>query len=1023
MAGAAPLTATGSAAVSRAARTTAPNNGTQASDSESAHRRLSAPTVKIADVPRPTTPLIGRATELGMLERSVDAATAGAASAVLLSGDAGVGKTRILAELTARTEDAGVLNLIGHCIDFGDAGLPFVPFSEAFGRLAASNVELSDELVAEYPAIARLMPTQRVISAPAADPDDRIQRGVLFEAVLGALSRLAEKFTVLLVVEDVHWADQSTRDLLGFLLARLRDQPLDIVISYRSDDMHRRHPLRRAVSEWARLPRVERLHLPPLNADEVRELIHSLHPGPLPEQDLRQIIDRAEGNAFFTEELVAAAVECPQQSMLPAELADLLLVRLDRLSDEARRIARVAAVAGRRVSHALLAAVVDVPDDLLDAALREAVDAQILEPRGDSGYGFRHALLAEAIYDDLLPGERVRIHAAYATALQKAVDGTAAELARHARESHDLSTAFAASIRAGDEAMTVGAPQEALRHYEVALELLPAVPEDDRVDEPQLAVAAADAAVAAGHPYRAVHLTREALDQYPDDGDPRLRAELLYGLATASVAVDGDFEVFTATSEALRLVPADPPSTFRTRIASLHAHAAMALDRLDDAERWASEAVEAAIALGHPEAAADAQTTLAMLHRRAGEPAAAARGLAQIADEARQAGEVTAELRSRYNLGSLYYDQGDLPRAIEAWDANIGRARDFGRPWTAYGLESRVMASVARHVSGDWDVSASLARVDGESPPALAEAMLAAAGMAVGAGRGQTATLEMVPVLRPWWQRDGLIAVLSGGAAIDLYVDDGKSEAALRVLDEVVAIVGELWQQPWFLGRIRFSALGLAALSSAAASQTTEDRAGSVERGRELVAAGRTTLQRGRPFGGRLGVEGIAWQARMEAEWARLRWLGGVEPPAVDEHIGLWQRTVEAFGYGHVFEQARSRARLAAVLRAAGHASEAAEQASLAREAARNLGARPLLDELRQLGESRSPSASSNALTQRERDVLALITQGSTNRQIARQLYISEKTVSVHVSNILAKLGVRGRTEAAAVARRDGLLN
>jgi DNA-binding CsgD family transcriptional regulator len=1008
---------------SHAVGTTEGNNGAQANDSESAHRRLSAPAVKIADVPRPTTPLIGRATELGLLQRGVDDAAAGSASAVLLSGDAGVGKTRILAELTQRTEDAGVLNLIGHCIDFGDAGLPFVPFSEAFGRLAASHAALSDELLAEYPAIARLMPTRRVISAPAADPDDRIQRGVLFEAVLGALSRLAEKSTVLLVVEDVHWADQSTRDLLGFLLARLRDQPLDIVISYRSDDLHRRHPLRRSVAEWARLPRVERLHLPPLNADEVRELIHFLHPGPLAEQDMRQIIDRAEGNAFFTEELVAAAAECPQQSMLPAELADLLLVRLDRLSDDVRRVARVAAVAGRRVSHALLAAVVDVPDDMLDAALREAVDAQILEPRGESGYGFRHALLAEAIYDDLLPGERVRIHAAYATALQKAVDGTAAELARHARESHDLATAFAASIRAGDEAMTVGAPQEALRHYEVALELLSAVPEDDRVDEPQLAVAAADAAVAAGQPYRAVHLTREALAQYPEGGDPRLRAELLYGLATASVAVDGDFEVFTATSDALRLVPADPPSTFRTRIASLHAHAAMALDRLDDAERWASEAVEAATALGHPEAAADAHTTLAILHRRAGEPAAAARGLAQVAEEARQGGEITAELRSRYNLGSLYYDQGDLPRAIEAWDANIVRARDLGRPWTAYGLESRVMASVARYASGDWDVSASLARVDDESPPVLAEAMLAAAGMAVSAGRGRTSALEMVPVLRPWWQRDGLIAVLSGGAAIDLYVDDGKSEAALRVLDEVVAIVGELWQQPWFLGRIRLSALGLAALSSAAASQTSEDRVGSVERGRELVAAGRTTLQRGRPFGGRLGVEGIAWQARMEAEWARLRWLGGVEPPHVDEHIGLWQRSVDAFGYGQVFEQARSRVRLAATLRAAGRASEAAEQASLARDAARRLGARPLLDELRQLGESRSPSASSNALTQRERDVLALITQGSTNRQIARQLYISEKTVSVHVSNILAKLGVRGRTEAAAVARRDGLLN
>jgi DNA-binding CsgD family transcriptional regulator len=986
-------------------------------------RRVSVPEVKIAPVPRPTNPLIGRIAELSLLQRGVDEASARSAGAIVLSGDAGVGKTRVLAELTQRADDLGVLTLVGHCIDFGDAGLPFVPFSEAFGRLAASHAELSDTLLGEYPAIARLMPNQRVIGAPAADPDDRIQRGALFEAVLGALSTLAAKSTVLLVVEDVHWADQSTRDLLGFLLARLGDQRLAVVISYRSDDLHRRHPLRRTVAEWGRVPRVQRLHLPPLDAEEVRQLIHSLYPGPLAEPDLRQIIDRAEGNAFFTEELVAAAAECPQQqTVLPAELADLLLVRLERLSEDGRRVVRVAAVAGRRVSHDLLAAVVDLPDDTLDGALRESIDAHILEPRGDTGYGFRHALLAEAVYDDLLPGERVRIHAGYAAALDKVVDGTAAELARHARESHDLITAFAASIRAGDEAMTVGAPQEAMRHYEVALELLPAVGDEERADEPQLVVAAADAAVAAGHPYRAVHLAREELDELPDDADPRVRAKLLYGLATASLAVDGDFEVFTATSEALRLVPADPPNTFRTRVAALHARAAMALDRLDDAERWANEAVEAARALGHPEAAADAHTTLAILHRRAGEPAAAANALAQVAVEARHVGEITAELRSRYNLGSLYYDQGDLPRALEAWESNITRAREIGRPWTAYGLESRVMACLARYTLGDWDLSANLARVDDESPPALAEAMLAGAGMAVNAGRGETAALDLLAMLRPWWQREGLIAMMSGGAAIDLYVDDGRSEAALRMLDEMVTVVGELWQQPWFLGRIRLSALGLAALSSAAASQTSHDRAGSVERGRELVAAGRTTLHRGRPFGGRLGVEGVAWQARLEAEWARLRWLGGVEPPDVEEHIALWQRTVDAFEYGHVFEQARSRARLAAVLRAAGRSAEAAEQASLAREVARTLGARPLLDELRQLGESRSSAGASNALTQRERDVLALITQGSSNRQIARQLYISEKTVSVHVSNILAKLGVRGRTEAAAVARRDGLL-
>jgi DNA-binding CsgD family transcriptional regulator len=237
--------------------------------------------------------------------------------------------------------------------------------------------------------------------------------------------------------------------------------------------------------------------------------------------------------------------------------------------------------------------------------------------------------------------------------------------------------------------------------------------------------------------------------------------------------------------------------------------------------------------------------------------------------------------------------------------------------------------------------------------------------------------------------------------------------------------VSELWQQPWFLGRVRLSALGVAGLSSDIANRPASGRADQVERGRALVEAARNTIERAQPFAGRIGVEGIAWQARLEAEWARLRWLGDVDPPEVDEHVALWHRAVDGFGYGHVFEQARSRARLAAVLRAGGRAAESAEQATLAREVASRLGAEPLLAELSLLGSTRGaahPPAGSVSLTQREYEVLGLIAQGRTNRQIARQLYISEKTVSVHVSNILAKLGAGGRTEAAAIARRDGLL-
>jgi DNA-binding CsgD family transcriptional regulator len=986
---------------------------------------VSVPAVKIADVPRPTGPLIGRSVELAALQQRLDdATTARGAGAVVLSGDAGVGKTRLLGELARRADAGGLITLIGHCIDFGDVGMPYVAFSEAFGRLVAERPELADPLLAEFPPIARLMPTQRVIGAPAAAPDDRVERGALFEAVLGALTALAERTPVLLIAEDVHWADQSTRELVGFLLARLRDERIALIVSYRSDDLHRRHPLRRTVAEWARLPRVERLHLPPLDQDEVRELIRSLNAEPMAEPEVRRIIDRSEGNAFFAEELVAAAVDCAGTDMLPAELADLLLVRLDRLSDDARHVIRVAAVAGRRVSHALLAEVADVPDGVLDAALHEAIDAHILEPRGEADYGFRHALLAEAVYDDLLPGERVRLHAAYAVTLAKTVDGTAAELARHARESHDLPTAYEASIRAGHEAITVGAPQEAMRQYETALELGAAL-SIDASDLSRLVIDASEAAYTAGHPHRAFQLVQAQLDQVTDDLDPMLRAELLYTIATASLGVDDvEFDVLGATSEALRLVPADPASKFRARTAALHARAAMERNRNDEAERWATEAVQTARELGRPEAAADAYTTLAVLRRRAGDPATAASGLAQAAEQALAAGETRAEFRSRYNLAGLYYDQGDLDRALEAYESNAERAREVGRPWMGYALESRVTASIVRYVRGDWDASADLARVDGESPPALAEAMLAAAGLAVSAGRGEAAAGDMLARLRPWWRRDGLVAILSGGAAIDLYVGDGRVEAALEVHDDLVAVLSELWQQPWFLGRIRLSSLCIAGLASGVATRPAAGRAEWVERGRVLVEAGRTTVDHAQPFGGRIGVEGIAWQARLEAEWARLRWLGDVEPPDVDEHVALWQRAVEGFDYGHVFEQARSRARLAAVLRAAGRAPESAEQAGLAREVAQRLGAATLVAELRLLGSPRGAahSAGSTSLTQREHEVLGLIAQGRTNRQIARQLYISEKTVSVHVSNILAKLGLSSRTEAAALARRDGLL-
>jgi DNA-binding CsgD family transcriptional regulator len=252
---------------------------------------------------------------------------------------------------------------------------------------------------------------------------------------------------------------------------------------------------------------------------------------------------------------------------------------------------------------------------------------------------------------------------------------------------------------------------------------------------------------------------------------------------------------------------------------------------------------------------------------------------------------------------------------------------------------------------------------------------------------------------------------------VEAYLRLDKPAEAEKLIVDVHTLLTDVFQTEWHLARIRFSALGLQVLCHRAAGEPSA-AADLVARGAELLATGQATAEKGLPPGRLMGVEGLAWLARVESEWDRLRWLTGIDAPTPEEHVASWTRTTDAFGYGYVFEQAWSRVRLSAALRAAGRVAEANEQTALAAEVGRELNARPLLEEAGGVD-----TGGASALTSRETEVLRLLAEGRTNRQLARELYISEKTVSVHVSNILAKLGVRSRTEAAAVARRDGLLD
>jgi DNA-binding CsgD family transcriptional regulator/tetratricopeptide (TPR) repeat protein len=973
----------------------------------------------------PATSLVGRAEELATLAGLIGLPGGGAGGAVLLAGDAGVGKTRLLSEVEGRALTLGWHVLIGHCLDFAGDSLPYVPFTEVFGRLAQEAPTLSANLLRVAPALARLLPGRRLITTDeTGDRQGAQSREALFEAVQAALGQMSRSAPVLVVVEDVHWADPSTRDVLRFLFTRPSSARVSIVVSYRSDDLHRRHPLRADAAEWARLPGVTRMHLLPLPDPAVREMVRELQPEGLPESAVRGIVSRAEGNAFFVEELVAAAGR--GQQVLSADLADLLLVHLDALDGEARNVLRAVSVAGRRIDHDLLARVVGAGVVDLDQALRAAIDRNVLVARPE-GYAFRHALLAEAVYDDLLPGERIRLHQAFADVLRSgSVRGTAAELARHAFAANDVGTALTAAVRAGDEAMTVGGPAEASNHYEMALGLLAqgGAAADGAPDVVDLVLRANESAIAAGALHRALALVQDQLDALPPDADPIQRARLLHAVASTALLDDAPIDVLALTTEALRLVPDAGP--LRARVLATHALANVSRDRDEEAWRWANTAADLARSLDLPAVLAEATTTLARLTPDLAPERAeqAEQSLRTSVEQARAAGDARAELRSSYALGTLLYELGRLTQAQEAYERAAARAVQMRRPWAPYGLDGRSMAGIVSYARGDWDGTLRLVDTSVEAPPMLARAMLDGVGLAVAAGRGEAPALALLPRLRPAWERDGWIAIICGSAAIDLYGDSGDLSASIGVHDEVVALVSILWENPVFSARIRLSGLLLGQLAAAAGQVGAVERAGLIERGGALRDAAVQAAARAV----RRGPESQAWLARVEAEHLRLQWLaGGGSADGVDRESlrRRWVDAVDAFGrFGHVFETARCRARLANILRATADGEGAATEAALAVQTARALGARPLLEELRARPGPAAPrpDGGNPQLTAREQEVLLLVAQGRSNRQIADVLYISAKTVSVHVSNILAKLEAAGRTEAVAIARRRGLL-
>ncbi|WP_329521397.1 helix-turn-helix transcriptional regulator [Spirillospora sp. NBC_01491] len=987
--------------------------------------------------------LIGRAAELGELTAALDRAAAGSAGVVLVGGDAGVGKTHLVGALCRAARDRDCAVLVGQCAQLGES-MPYLPLTDALwtaARGASEPAPPESEAIraalASRPVLGRLLPDGDGVPGGASE----LGQQQLFGAVLGLLGELGRQRPVLLVLEDLHWADSSTRHLLTFLSRVLQRERVCLIGTYRTDDLHRRHPLRPLVAELLRLPNVSAVEVRPFRPGETAEYLTALGSGAAPSaEEIERVHLRSEGNPFYAGELYSAASSGEE---LPAGLADLLLSRMERLSENAQRVVRVAAVAGRRIDDELVRQVSGLDEAAVGEALREVVSHQLLSPHGAVGYTFRHALLREAVYADLLPGERTRLHADFArllAAMPGGRQGSAAELAHHSLAAHDLPAAFAASVRAGREAERVGAPAEAHEHFDRALSLWDAVQGPEEVagtDRMRFSLAAVRAYERAGEIRRGVSRLRRLLEA-ADPADVRLGVQIREHLATALGDIDEDTEAIEMARAAVTMLPADPPTL--ERAAAMATYARTLLIRDDDSELpgFAEQTIAAARAAGARDAEASALVTLGIYResREADEPSpggsslrsgpdgGVARLFAKARDLALADENHPVALRASFHCARTVFDRGDLAGAARAADEGVRLTLRNGLGWSSFGTTLRCLQYLVHYTTGDWARATELADDFGAQVVRPPEAQVSAYALFVEVAQGSGTADERLRWIEPLWADDQFLAFVARGLAAEQALWRDDPDAALA---HVTAVLDMLY--PYETGVIRIATTGLWAHAERAARARAAGDGAAVA---EAAAASDVLIERARKVAvtthddrprAWLGLEGHAWLARAEAEHRRVR---GVHDP------DLWRKATGAFTYGgdgFVYEVARSRWRLAEALAERGERDEAAAEWAAAVATAERLGAVPLLGALRALG-TRARLGSARpaprpgpfaALTVREREVLKLVAEGGNNKQIAAALFISPKTASVHVSNILAKLGASSRTQAAAMAHREGL--
>jgi len=945
----------------------------------------------------------GRGDEMAALAGAFEEAAGGTPRTVLLGGEAGVGKSRLAGEFASRVRDRALV-LAGGCVELSTASLPYAPFGAALRELVRERG--TAEVAALLPGqaageLAGLLPEFGALPSGA---DPATARARLFELLLALLEGLAERQPVLLVIEDVQWADPATRDLLSFLVRNLRQAAVLMVVTFRSDDLHRTHPLRPLLAGLERMDGVTRLELGRLSRGQVGAQLEGILGRPALPSVLDAVWGRGEGNPLFTEALVN--LDGTVSGGLPWTLRELLAGAVKDLPEATQQLLRTAAVGGSRAGHELLAEVTGWDSSELTAAVRPAVAANVLVSDGD-GYAFRHQLIREAVLEDLLPGERAQAHRRFALALDASAGSEAAvAVARHWRGAGETSLALEAAWQAAGETGAAFAYAQRLQMLEHVLELWDQVPDAAArtgTDHVGVLMLAADAARWAGQAQRGLALVEAGLAALDESSDGERVASALLRRAglRRELLLPGQLDELR---EALRLAAA--PSRVRAQVMAQVCWALRREDRHQEAARLAGELRALADELGDEECQAEAEMLLAALGALRGEDTFTA--LYRARDQAARIGSAQLEAWAYLAASDVLEGRGSHELAIQAGLAGLTRARELG-------LARQVAAPIAGNLAeslasaGRWDEALETLEevlslelpARGRIHPLLVQGPLAVARGDLEVAAGVLAAVRALPA--------GLWA--EAQCALPLAQLEIEYRLASGDLAGAVALAGALPpydeetdpRYPW--------ALLVTAMRACAEVAAAGLRASDLARVRKDLTERAAVVPRVNPLH-------EAYAATFAAEARRAD--SGAD-------VALWDAAALAWGgLGQPYPEAYALLR-AAGAGVAGDREGAGVRLARAGELARRVGAGPLEQEIGQLARRariQLPGAVSAGggvpfgLTAREMEVLRLVAAGRGNREIAAELFISPRTASVHVSNILSKLSVSSRSEAAATAHR-----